>query len=189
MVHTSLPSLSTIDSVDSRDYHDQVTLNRPNTAHLIPSRSPSLKKGDSDQTMVYQQYSEPPPASSYASVQPSRPQLARVPSVQTRYMEMLLHLDRIPSLHNVLASLFTWILLAGFLVVPGTFTSFKNSDVFKNADEDDSNKIAHAIVHSIANIGLLWLAGTFCLIGGLGCFWLWWRWRANYVWLINKIFL
>ncbi|OAP60112.1 hypothetical protein AYL99_05114 [Fonsecaea erecta] len=120
----------------------------------------------------------------------SRPALARVPSIQTRYMEMLLHLDQIPRLYNILAGLFTWILLAGFLVVPGTFTTFKQSKAFQDADNDnDNNEVAHAIVHSIANIGLLWLSGAFCAIGALGCLWLWFRWRKNYVWLINRIFL
>ena len=104
-------------------------------------------------------------------------------------MEMLLHLDKIPRLHNILASVFTWILLAGFLVIPGTFTTFKTSEAFKNADSSNSSDIASAIVHSIANIGLLWVSGTFCVIGGVGCFYLWFKWRQNYVWLVNRIFL
>lgn len=118
----------------------------------------------------------------------SKPPLARVPSVQTRYMEMLLHLDEIPRIHNIAASLFTWIILAGFLVVPGTFTSFKNSEAFQNANSNKDD-IAHNIVHSIANIGLLYLSAGFCAVGSLGCLWMWFRWRHNYVWLINRVFL
>lgn len=118
---------------------------------------------------------------------PQRPQvLTRMPSIQTRYMGMLLHLDNIPRLHNILAAIFTWILLAGFLVIPGTFTSFKNSAAFKDGD---SNAVEGAILHSIANIGLVWVSGAFCVIGAVGCCWLWFLWRQNYVWLINKIFL
>ena len=119
----------------------------------------------------------------------SKPPLARMPSVQTRYMEMLLHLDEIPRIHNIAGSLFTWIILAGFLVVPGTFTSFKNSKQFQNADSDDGDDIAHKIVHSIANIALLYISAGFCAVGTIGCIWLWIRWRHNYVWLINRIFL
>ncbi|RMZ92314.1 hypothetical protein DV736_g444, partial [Chaetothyriales sp. CBS 134916] len=117
------------------------------------------------------------------------PRLVKVPTTQTRYMEMLLHLDQIPRSHNILVATCTWILLAGFLVVPSTFTSFKNSAAFKNADDDDSNTVAHAIVHSIANIGLLWVSGACCIVGGLGCLFMWFRWRHNYVWLLNRIFL
>jgi hypothetical protein len=104
-------------------------------------------------------------------------------------MEMLLHLDEIPRLYNISASVFTWIILAGFLVIPGTFTTFEDSKAFQAANGEDSNAVAHAIVHSIANIGLLWLAGAFCVVGAVGCFGLWCRWWRNYIWLINKIFM
>ena len=116
---------------------------------------------------------------------PQRPQvLTRMPSVQTRYMGMLLHLDAIPRLHNIFAAIFTWILLAGFLVIPGTFTSFKNQ-----THDGNTNAVEGAIFRSIANIGLVWVSGTFCIIGAVGCCWLWFLWRQNYVWLINRIFL
>jgi len=103
-------------------------------------------------------------------------------------MDMLLHLDEIPRIHNIAASLFTWVILAGYLVVPGTFTSFKNSEAFQQA-ESNQDDIAHNIVHSIANIGLLYLSAGFCGVGTVGCLWMWYRWRNNYVWLINRIFL
>jgi len=104
-------------------------------------------------------------------------------------MEMLLHLDEIPRLYNISASLFTWIILAGYLVVPGTFTTFKETKAFQDADSNQSDgQVAHDIVNSIAHIGLLWLAGSFCVVGTVGCLALWIRWRQNYVWLINKIF-
>jgi hypothetical protein len=47
---------------------------------------------------------------------------------QTRYMNMLLALDDIPPLFNLMASFFTWILLAGFVLFPGTFASWKNQN-------------------------------------------------------------
>jgi hypothetical protein len=117
---------------------------------------------------------------------PERPQvLTRMPSVQTRYVSMLLHLDDIPRLYNILAAGFTWILLAGFLVIPGTFTTFKDH----TDDSKISNTVENAIVNSISHIGLVWVSGAFCIIGAVGCCWLWFLWRKNYVWLINRIFL
>ena len=110
--------------------------------------------------------------------------LTRMPSIQTRYMGMLLHLDAIPRLHNLLAAIFTWVLLAGFLVIPGTFTSFKSQ-----THNGESNAVEGAIVRSVGNIGLVWVSGACCVVGALGCCWLWFRWRQNYVWLINRIFL
>jgi hypothetical protein len=104
-------------------------------------------------------------------------------------MEMLLHLDKIPSIYNILAALSTWIILAAFLVIPGTFTSFKNSKAFKNVDSSDDDDIAHAIVDSVAHIGLVWVSGIFAVLGAFGCTFLWFRWRYNYVWLVNRIFM
>jgi hypothetical protein len=152
----------------------------------VLKRSPTLSSPTSTNRMSFSQH---PNEVGSNSQLPPRPYLTRVPSVQTRYMEMLLHLDQIPRLHNILASAFTWIMLAGFLIVPGTFTTFKNSEAYKNANESNENEIAHAIVSSIDNIGLLWVSGAFCLIGVLGCLFLWFRWRSNYVWLLNRIFL
>ena len=45
---------------------------------------------------------------------------------RTRYVNMLLALDDISPIFNILASFFTWILLAGFLLFPGTFASWQD---------------------------------------------------------------
>jgi hypothetical protein len=190
------PSLSTIDSEETRVSYrenDKPFLRKDDMASSVafghePKRHDTLSNVD-----IGSNYS-PPPTSSTAlgptTNVPRRPQyLTRVPSVQTRYMEMLLHLDKIPRLHNIMASAFTWILLAGFLVIPGTYTKIQTSQTFKNADNPNDSGVEHDIVHSIANIGLVWVSGFLALVGTLGCFYLWFRWRQNYVWLINRIFL
>lgn len=112
-----------------------------------------------------------------------KPGLARTPSVQTRYVQMLLGLDEIPRLHNILAAGFSWILLAGFIVFPGTFTSVQNSAAFKQAANSSSNAVEHQILHEVSHIGLLWVAGSCCVIGAIGLCGLWFRWRENYVWV------
>ena len=188
---TPRPSLSTIPSDDGRGHHGKKPIRRVETAPASPSTSSS--PNSPTETRTSNSLKRKPINKSYrlarSETLSSKPPLTRVPSVQTRYMEMLLHLDEIPRISNISASLFTWIILAGFLVVPGTFTTFKESEAFRNADDDNSNEVAHSIVHSIANIGLLWVSGAFCVIGTVGCAWLWFRWRQNYVWLINRIFL
>jgi hypothetical protein len=67
---------------------------------------------------------------SSTSPQPSCPQpiTSPQPSVTTRYLDMFIELDSIPRLHYILASLFTWLLLAGYVVFPGTFISLRNSN-------------------------------------------------------------
>ena len=115
-------------------------------------------------------------AGSSTSQMPHRPTpLARTPSVRTRYMEMLLHLDEIPRLHNILAAFFTWILLAGFIVLPGTFTSLQRAR--SRADDD----IEREILDKVANLPLLWVAGVCVVLGAVGMIWLWIRWRASFL--------
>lgn len=198
-LHTSLPSISSWDPDTPTS-----TTTKMKPSRLFTIREPIDTSTNTDTKMKSKSKSKdnkdtsmPKPKRTDTSTTVKeggtsrRPPLARVPSQPTRYMEMLLHLDEIPRMYNILSSLGTWIILAGFLVVPGTFTTFKESKAFRDADSDndDNNQVAHAIAHSIANIGLLWLSGSFCVVGTVLCLWLWWLWRYNYVWLVNKIFM
>ncbi|KAG6336218.1 hypothetical protein ID866_2869 [Astraeus odoratus] len=99
---------------------------------------------------------------------------------QTRYVRMLLALDDIPNLYNLLASFFTWILLAGFILFPGTFASWKDAP---------SGSTQNEIANLINNVALLVIAWLCTGIGGFGMIWLWWRWQNNYVWIVNRIFV
>lgn len=68
--------------------------------------------------------------------------------MDTKYVNMLLALDSIPRLHNMLASFFTWILLAGFVLFPGTFTSLQN------AQQDVSNELGKEVLRAVAHVPL-----------------------------------
>jgi hypothetical protein len=72
------------------------------------------------------------------------------PPQTSRYVRMLLQLDWIPRLRNVLANLFTWLILAGYIVFPGTFTSLRRSNVIKNAANRD--KPERLIVDTVQNV-------------------------------------
>ena len=50
------------------------------------------------------------------------------PSLSSRYLEMLVEVDQAPFIINFLAGLFTWLLLAGYIVFPGAFTSLSNAN-------------------------------------------------------------
>ncbi|KAF2814790.1 uncharacterized protein BDZ99DRAFT_485369 [Mytilinidion resinicola] len=105
-------------------------------------------------------------------------------------MNMLLALDTIPRLHNILASAFTWILLAGYVIFPGTFTSLQNSDVINDSkSKSEAESTGKEVLRHVAFLPLLWVAAVCCIIGASGMCWLWWRWSENYVWLLNRIFL
>ncbi|OJZ80090.1 hypothetical protein ASPFODRAFT_53964 [Aspergillus luchuensis CBS 106.47] len=51
----------------------------------------------------------------------------------TRYIEMLLEVDHMPWIYNIIASVAHWVLLAGYLVIPGTFTSLQKSEKLEQA--------------------------------------------------------
>ncbi|KAB5572616.1 hypothetical protein GE09DRAFT_1100255 [Coniochaeta sp. 2T2.1] len=109
---------------------------------------------------------------------------SRSNNLQTRYMAMLLSLDKIPRLHNILAAFFGWILLAGFIVLPGTFTS--NDNAVQRATPG-ANDVLNTVVQS--SLPLSVVAAVCCGIGYLGNLWLSIRWRNNYVWLINRVYI
>ncbi|MCJ1253090.1 hypothetical protein MMC24_000897 [Lignoscripta atroalba] len=118
------------------------------------------------------------------------PGLVRRPTVQTQYMDMLLHMDTIPRLDNFLSSFFTWLLLAGYVVFPGTFTTISDSDNNKLTQAwEDGNAVERTILAGVRNAPLMYIAAICCSIGGCGMVWLWWKWRRNYVWIVNSIFL
>jgi len=58
-------------------------------------------------------------------------------------MNMLLALDSIPRLHNLMAAFFTWILLAGFVLLPGTFTSLQRDDELNETEAQVLNAVKH----------------------------------------------
>jgi hypothetical protein len=100
-------------------------------------------------------------------------------------MKMLLQLDKIPELHNILASFFTWLLLAGYIVLPGTVTSLRNSRTLA----DGASKAGKVVVKAVQNLPLLAVAICCCVAGANGMFSLGWVWRVNYVWLVNRLIL
>ncbi|KAH0537622.1 hypothetical protein FGG08_005614 [Glutinoglossum americanum] len=106
----------------------------------------------------------------------------KIPSMQTPYMVMSLQANETPTRHNILAALFSWLILAGYVVFPGTFTSLKDSDTLGNS------KGEKIIQDTIQNVPLLPLAVISCVAGTSGMCWLWWTWRKNYVWLVGQIF-
>lgn len=65
----------------------------------------------------------------------------------TQYVNMLLALDDIPAIHNIAAGFFNWILLAGFILFPGTFASLQNLDV-------PADQLSAKLIHTITNLPL-----------------------------------
>ena len=98
---------------------------------------------------------------------------------------MLLGLDSVSPIHNILASLSVWILLAGYIVFPATFTKLQSDEM----DEKANSNIEQHALRAVRNVPLLYVAAFACGIGVFGFLWLWWVHRKNYVWVINRIFM
>ncbi|KDR70238.1 hypothetical protein GALMADRAFT_76439 [Galerina marginata CBS 339.88] len=127
-------------------------------------------------------------ASAATSTNPTRPRLhGGTPSQNhTQYVNMLLALDDIPALYNLLAGFFTWILLAGFILFPGTFTSLQNVSA---GTPGLPAQVEQQLINAVTHLPLFIVAWVCTGIGVFGMIWLWWRWRKNYIWALNKIFL
>ncbi|KAB8067368.1 hypothetical protein BDV29DRAFT_186275 [Aspergillus leporis] len=107
--------------------------------------------------------------------------------VDTKYERMLRELADIHWGFNFLSSFAGWILLAGYLVIPGTFTTLRGSDTMKEGLA--GNNAEKAILDTIQNPPLVGIACSLLAIGaGLMAF-LFFRWRHNYLWLINRLFI
>jgi hypothetical protein len=104
-------------------------------------------------------------------------------STLTPYMAMSVQATQAPKRQSVYAAGFSWLVLAGFVVLPNTFTSLRDSDHL------DSTASGKALQSAVRHVQILPLACVLCCIGTAGSCWLWWRWRRNYVWLTSQIFL
>lgn len=80
----------------------------------------------------------------------------------TPYMEMCTQANKVPSIYNILAALFSWLTLAGFVVLPGTFTSLKHSTTL------NSSKGGEIVQKTVQNAPLLPMVGVMCGIGIVG---------------------
>lgn len=123
----------------------------------------------------------------------------RIPSVsstplpvgtnETTYARMLREEEEMDLVFNITVSAANWALLAGYLVVPGTFTSLQSSGQVEHALQ--ANKAGRTMLLTIQHPPLLSIACCL-LVGGIAAFvWLlhFPKLRGNYVWLINKLFM
>lgn len=107
---------------------------------------------------------------------------------ETTYVRMLREEEQMDMIFNITVSAANWALLAGYLVVPGTFTSLQSSNQVEKVLQD--NKAGRTVLHTMQNPPLLAIA-CLLLVSGIAAFvWLlrFPKLRGNYLWLINKMF-
>lgn len=89
--------------------------------------------------------------------------------------------------YNLCAGAANWVLLAGYLVVPGTFASLKESDEVKQTLQE--NNAGRVLLKTIENPPLLVIACIFLVAGISILGWLSIVFKDSYTWLINRIFM
>lgn len=186
--HRSRPVVP-IYSHNNNSYHRDTASKTEKTTTFYPSsRTSSNSSTSSFATLANDTDRSPLPSAKNLPAPP--------PGVPTsRYIHMLLSIDSIPKIYNLLAAFSTWILLAGYVLLPGTFTSLQNiptpidpSDPEYNPN-DPPNAVEVWILERVRNTPLLVIAAICSALGVIGMCGLWFRWRRNYVWIINRIFL
>jgi hypothetical protein len=111
----------------------------------------------------------------------------QAPPISSAYLRMLSETDRIPVIYNILATFFARLLLAGYLVFPGTFTSLRTSSALQSTAA--KSNVGTIVYFSVQNVSLLGVAATCCVVGVFGIGWLWWTWWYNFEWLLQRLFL
>ena len=90
----------------------------------------------------------------------------------TRYINMFLQLDYIPQLHNIYAFISIYILLAGYIIFPGTFTSIRNSSTVEGVA--GKSHAGQTVFKAVQNVPLLVIAAMCYVAGVVRMCLLWW---------------
>ena len=105
----------------------------------------------------------------------------------TLYTQMLKEEAQMNWKYNLCAGAANWVLLAGYLVVPGTFTSLEHSDLIEHRLQ--GNDAGRVLLKTIQNPPLLVIACIFLVAGSLVLGRLSVKFKDSYIWLINRIFM
>src|SRR5689334_14174413 len=103
--------------------------------------------------------------------------------VGTPYMRLCLEATESPLFDSIGASVCAWLALAGYVVIPGAFTSITSA---KALSDSQSGKL---VQKTIQNVPLLYVSGSLFVASILGTALLWIIWRKNPVWLCSRLFL
>lgn len=103
----------------------------------------------------------------------------------TVYMIQLLESADVSLFESWGVAFAAWLLLAGFVVFPGTFTNIKGIDLSNQA----VTGAERWLFTKIQNLPLLGVAAVCSGLGALGMIIFWIRWRHNHVLVADKVFL
>lgn len=104
-------------------------------------------------------------------------------------MNMAMSTERIPRAHNILSNIFAWMILLAFIIAPANFCSEGDGRPGRDPKSDATPSPPVVSNRSIPSVALLAASCTIFGLGLLGMLWLALRWRRNYIWLMNRVYL
>lgn len=125
----------------------------------------------------------PQKRSSTVDTQRTKPEPDHAP--RTKYVDQLLEAAELGVLEGWGIAFSTWLLLAGFIVFPGTFTNIEDIDL----DNENVSGAERWLFDRIKNLPLLVVAGICSGIGAFGMILFWIRWKRNYILITENVFL
>ncbi|KAH6653589.1 hypothetical protein BKA67DRAFT_501593, partial [Truncatella angustata] len=99
------------------------------------------------------------------------------------YIKMLIENDQsVDWYYAISPKVLNWTLLAGYFVLPSTFTTVNRSEAFNTMMEDNE-----VVLKAFQNPPLLGLALFLFIVSLIGLTCIWWVWKCNYIWTLNNI--
>jgi hypothetical protein len=86
-------------------------------------------------------------------------------------------------LYSILAAIFDWLFLAGFIILPGTFNSLSWVEAL------GESKAGRIMQTAIQNTPLIVIGCLCCFLGSMGIRITAWKRKKNHVWLNDHIYL
>ncbi|KAI0051559.1 hypothetical protein FA95DRAFT_236496 [Auriscalpium vulgare] len=111
------------------------------------------------------------------------PEEAQVDNEFSDYVNLMFQEGVAPPRYKFLAGLFTWTLLGGFIVLPGTYTTLQTLQENQIGGQTEQKAIKAAL-----HVPLFAVAWSFAMAGAVGMCWLWYKLRKSYVWLCDRLF-
>ncbi|KAF1357984.1 hypothetical protein EJ07DRAFT_85113, partial [Lizonia empirigonia] len=99
------------------------------------------------------------------------------------YDAVIVQSYKVPAKFNLLAVVFLWILLAGFVVFPATFPALLRSPVLGTSSS------GRRVQRAVQSVPLLVFAIACFVVGMIGIAWLWRKRQREYLWLVDRLFL
>lgn len=118
------------------------------------------------------------------TARPSSPGQSLRTGRQSPYGAMVLAAHDAPAFDCLLAAISNWLFLAGFVVFPGAFTSLSHAALL---NESQAGRALQDIMRR--STSLLAVGIVCCVAGAAGIIWVAWKFKRNYVWLVDRIFL